>query len=98
MTNTGDQIPATATTAQIEKIVAAMPRHASPADRFPTPAASRIRPVASAAQIHVVNAFLLVAIFPFSRLIHIFTVPITYLWRPYQTVVWNRRERRVDEV
>lgn len=50
-----------------------------------------------ATQIHVVNAFLLVAIFPFSRLVHIFTVPITYLWRPYQTVVWNRRSRRIEE-
>ncbi len=48
-------------------------------------------------QIHVVNAFLLVAIFPFSRLVHIFTLPITYLWRPYQTVVWNRRQRRPEE-
>lgn len=42
-------------------------------------------------QIHALDAFLLVAIYPFSRLVHIFTVPITYLWRPYQTVIWNRR-------
>lgn len=49
-------------------------------------------------QIHVVNAFLLVAVFPFSRLVHIFTFPITYLWRPYQTVVWNRRERHIEEI
>jgi nitrate reductase gamma subunit len=44
-----------------------------------------------ATQVHVVGAFLLTAIFPFSRLIHIFTVPITYLWRPYQVVIWSRR-------
>jgi nitrate reductase gamma subunit len=44
-------------------------------------------------QLHLINAFLLVAIFPFSRLVHIFTVPITYLWRPYQQVIWNRRGR-----
>ncbi len=42
-------------------------------------------------QLHTINAFLLVAIFPFSRLVHIFTFPITYLWRPYQTVIWNLR-------
>ena len=47
-------------------------------------------------QIHVVDAFLLVAIFPFSRLVHIFTPPITYLWRGYQTVIWQRRQRRPD--
>lgn len=48
-------------------------------------------------QIHTLNAFLLVAVFPFSRLVHIFTVPITYLWRPYQTVVWDRRRREAEE-
>ncbi len=49
-------------------------------------------------QLHLVNAFLLVAIFPFSRLVHIFTVPITYLWRPYQTVIWNRRARHPESI
>jgi len=44
-------------------------------------------------QLHTINAFLLVAIFPFSRLVHIFTIPVTYLWRPYQTVIWNLRAR-----
>lgn len=47
-----------------------------------------------ATQIHVINAFLLLAVFPFSRLVHIVTVPITYLWRPYQTVVWHLRGNR----
>ncbi len=44
-------------------------------------------------QLHVLNAFLLVAVFPFSRLIHVFTYPITYLWRPYINVIWYRRSR-----
>ncbi|MHB1004619.1 MAG: respiratory nitrate reductase subunit gamma [Chloroflexota bacterium] len=43
------------------------------------------------AALHVVGAFLLLALYPFTRLIHIFTVPITYLWRPYQYVIWYRR-------
>jgi len=43
-------------------------------------------------QLHTLNAFLLVALFPFTRLVHIVTFPITYLGRPYQTVVWNRRK------
>jgi nitrate reductase gamma subunit len=38
---------------------------------------------------HMFNAFVLIALFPFTRLVHIFTVPITYLWRPYQVVIWN---------
>jgi nitrate reductase gamma subunit len=40
---------------------------------------------------HMANAFVIIALFPFTRLVHIFTVPISYLWRPYQVVIWNRR-------
>ncbi len=40
---------------------------------------------------HMVNAFVVMALFPFSQLVHIFTVPVTYLWRPYQVVIWNRK-------
>ena len=63
-----------------------------------TPQIDYARTLPFAAQLHVVTAFLLVAIFPFSRLMHIFTFPITYLWRPYQTVVWNRRKKEMDNV
>ncbi len=42
-------------------------------------------------KLHFFNAFLLIFIFPFTRLIHIFTFPIRYIVRPYQVVIWNRR-------
>lgn len=42
-------------------------------------------------KLHALGGFLLIALFPFTRLVHIVTVPITYLWRPYQVVIWNRR-------
>ncbi|OLS27121.1 MAG: Nitrate reductase-like protein NarX [Candidatus Heimdallarchaeota archaeon LC_3] len=42
-------------------------------------------------KLHMVNALILLAIFPFTRLVHVFTVPITYIWRPIQVVVWNRK-------
>lgn len=42
-------------------------------------------------KLHMLGGFVLVALFPFTRLVHIFTVPVTYLWRPYQVVIWNRR-------
>ncbi len=45
-------------------------------------------------QIHAVGGFLLIALFPFTRLVHVVTVPVTYLWRSYQLVVWNRRPAR----
>ncbi|MBI4283681.1 MAG: respiratory nitrate reductase subunit gamma [Chloroflexi bacterium] len=45
-------------------------------------------------KLHAINAFVLVALFPFSRLVHILSVPLAYLWRPYQIVMWHRRPTR----
>ena len=46
-------------------------------------------------KLHAFNAFLILALFPFSRLVHVISVPLSYLGRPYQVVVWYR-ERRAD--
>ena len=46
-------------------------------------------------KLHIVNAYLLVAVFGFSRLVHMLVVPIAYLWRPYQVVVWNWNRKRL---
>ncbi len=43
-------------------------------------------------KIHAINAFVLVAIFPFTRLVHMLSVPLAYVWRPYQIVMWHRRK------
>jgi NNP family nitrate/nitrite transporter-like MFS transporter len=32
----------------------------------------------------------ILALLPFSRLVHALSVPVHYLWRPFQVVVWNR--------
>ena len=42
------------------------------------------------AKLHAVGAFVLVALLPFSRLVHALSVPLGYLWRPPQLSVWNR--------
>lgn len=42
-------------------------------------------------KLHMVGGFVLLALFPFTRLVHVVTVPLTYLWRPYQVAIWNRR-------
>jgi len=42
-------------------------------------------------KLHILNAWALIAIVPFTRLVHFLIVPIGYLWRPYQVVVWNRK-------
>lgn len=46
-------------------------------------------------KIHVVNAFLLIGILPFTRLVHFLILPIGYLWRPYQLVVWNADQKKI---
>jgi nitrate reductase gamma subunit len=45
-------------------------------------------------KVHAVLGFAIVALFPFTRLVHVVTYPVTYLWRSYQVVVWNRRPTR----
>lgn len=44
-------------------------------------------------QIHLTGAWVLVALVPFTRLMHVLAVPIGYLWRAPQLVVWNNRRR-----
>ncbi len=41
-------------------------------------------------KLHVLSFFAFLAIFPFSRLVHIITLPLQYLFRPWQKVVANR--------
>ena len=42
-------------------------------------------------QLHILNAFVLALLIPFTRLVHFLSVPIKYIWRPHQVVRWNRR-------
>ena len=43
-----------------------------------------------AVRLHMLNGFLVIALFPFSRLVHLIMFPFWYLWRPYQLVIRNR--------
>ncbi len=42
-------------------------------------------------KLHMINGFLVIALFPFSRLVHLVAFPIRYLWRPYQLLIRNRK-------
>ncbi|HEX8948531.1 MAG TPA: respiratory nitrate reductase subunit gamma, partial [Dissulfurispiraceae bacterium] len=53
-----------------------------------------ITPLPWIVRFHSVNAFVVIGLIPFTRLVHIFTVPVTYLWRPLQVVIWNRKTAR----
>jgi len=46
-----------------------------------------------AVKLHIVNAFVVIGFFPFTRLVHILVVPNMYLWRRPQVVRWNRDPR-----
>ncbi|MDZ7845198.1 MAG: respiratory nitrate reductase subunit gamma [Anaerolineales bacterium] len=49
-----------------------------------------VKPFPWMVQLHVINFFIMLAVFPFSRLIHIITYPLGYLFRPWQIVIWVR--------
>jgi len=42
-------------------------------------------------KIHMLSAFTIIGLIPFTRLVHFLVVPLHYLWRKPQLVIWNRR-------
>jgi nitrate reductase gamma subunit len=59
------------------------------------PDVTMIAPLPLAVKLHILNAYLLVAVFGFSRLVHMLVVPVHYLWRPYQVVIWNWNRKKI---
>lgn len=57
----------------------------------PDPALMRDVPLSY--KVHILSALALLGFSPFSRLVHIWSVPVTYMFRRY--VVFRRREQRV---
>ncbi|NOZ08367.1 MAG: respiratory nitrate reductase subunit gamma [FCB group bacterium] len=53
------------------------------------PQINYITPLPWIVQLHIVCAWTLVLLFPFSRLVHVLVVPNPYLWRKPQMVRWN---------
>lgn len=46
-------------------------------------------------KLHIVGAFLIVLLIPFTRLAHVLVAPLHYVVRPYQQVIWNWDRRAV---
>ncbi len=42
-------------------------------------------------KLHFIGGFVVIGLFPFTRLVHVVAFPVGYLWRPWQIVLWNRR-------
>lgn len=57
------------------------------------PVVSAVAAMPWAVKIHIVNAWLVIGFFPFTRLVHVLVVPNPYLWRKRQVVRWYRRPR-----
>ncbi|MGE5644934.1 MAG: respiratory nitrate reductase subunit gamma [Acidobacteriota bacterium] len=61
-----------------------------------SPDISTVAALPAMIQFHFIWGFATILLIPFSRLVHIFPLPIGYLWRPYQVVIWNRERRRSE--
>lgn len=48
-------------------------------------------------KLHIVGAFALVLIIPFTRLVHFMVAPLHYIARPYQQVIWNWNRRKIRD-
>jgi len=59
------------------------------------PHVDMVAPLPVMVKLHVFNFFILLALFPFSRMVHIITYPLGYLFRPWQIVAWYRSRQSV---
>ncbi len=55
------------------------------------PDISAIQPLPFMVKLHIINAFVIFGIFPYTRFIHIMVYPFHYLFREYQVTIWNKR-------
>ena len=46
-------------------------------------------------KLHIAGAYIIIGIIPFSRLVHLLVLPLNYLWRPYQQVMWYWNKKKV---
>ncbi len=42
--------------------------------------------------VHILNAFFMVLLIPFTRLVHFLAIPVQFVWRSHQVVRWNQRK------
>jgi nitrate reductase gamma subunit len=62
------------------------------------PDASFLATMPFAVKLHIVNAWLMVAVLPFTRLVHLLVAPLPYLWRKPEVVRWYGIRRRKPRV
>jgi nitrate reductase gamma subunit len=55
-----------------------------------------VAPLPFVLQFHSALFFAFLVVFPFTRLVHIITLPLGYLFRPFQLVKWVRRDQPLE--
>lgn len=48
-------------------------------------------------KLHIVGAYVIVLMVPFTRLMHFLVAPVHYLWRPYQRVIWYWDRKKIRD-
>lgn len=46
-------------------------------------------------KVHIAGAFAIIAVLPFTRLVHFLVLPIQYIWRSWQVVIWNYDRKKI---
>lgn len=61
------------------------------------PDVALVQPLPLGIKLHIANFFLLLLVFPFSRLVHIVAYPLSYLVRPWQIVIYPGYSRTAGQ-
>lgn len=48
-------------------------------------------------RLHIIFAFVILLLFPFTRLVHLLVAPLHYIGRPFQRVIWNWDRTRIRD-
>ncbi len=59
------------------------------------PAVAYVTPLPIMIKLHIIGAFVVILLFPFTRLVHALVVPNPYLWRKPQVVRWNWDRKKI---
>ncbi len=57
-----------------------------------------IAPMPWMVKLHIANAFCLIAVLPFTRLVHFLVIPVQYIWRSWQVVIWNWDRKKIRKI
>ena len=57
-----------------------------------------IAPMPWVVKLHIANAYCLIAVLPFTRLVHFLVLPVSYAWRSWQVVIWNWDRKKIRKV